>query len=279
MLTTNIPVLDYIPEIIKQISRGGQALLYLARLRYGRLVVIKYFYNQTSFEREAFILGCLDHSHIIKLLAYSKYFGQPSLVLDYFPGNNFAHLLNFIFKNDKHLGPSLISYFCYQLLNILAYLERRHIVHADLAAENILVNSFGFIRLCDFASSRSYYNLEETTLCGRKDFLAPEILLGLKPTHWSDLYALGAILFEATVRRRYNINNRESDLKELRYILREYPDRIYYLISSCLSYSVWHRPASAAEALLRFGYINIKRAQAEITDLLKHANWAHPEFS
>jgi serine/threonine protein kinase len=254
-------------ELLGEITRGGQARIMLARNNHKKLVIIKYFYTFISFEREFYYLFKLCHPLIIKLLDKIDNKKHPAIICEYIPGPNFAILLNSAFEHSHMISALLLSYIAQQILVILSYLESYNIVYADLAAENIIVSPSALI-LCDFASAHEEFEKPEL-ICGRYDFLAPEVLSMGESSRWSDLFSLGAILFEAFMQRRFKIVDAERDKIELRQALGTKYTELYYFISSCLSFSVWQRPPSATAALRRMSLsaVKIKEAQEELNYL------------
>lgn len=255
-------------EILGDIAKGGQARVVLARSLSGRLVALKYFYDPLIFYKEAYYLRQLDHDLITRFLGTVASKSSRALLSEYVLGANLAILQDIRLRTREVLSTELLVYFMQQILKILAYLESVGIVHGDLAAENILASPKGHVKLCDFGAAHgaSFLTGPHGTF-GRRDFLAPEILAGEDSSHWSDLYAFGAVIFEIIMQRRFSLAQRQADLLSLRERLRSAPTVLYYLISSCLAPSPLHRPASAALArlrLVRLSHVDVLRAQHEL---------------
>lgn len=255
-------------EILGEVAKGGQARVFLARSLSGRFVAIKYFYDPLIFAQEAYFLSQLDHNLITRFLGMLVSGSSPALISEYVLGANLAILQDIGLKSSRVLSIELLIYLIQQILTILAYLESVGIVHGDLAAENILASPRGYVKLCDFGAAHGTSFLgKQRRVFGRRDFLAPEILAGEDSSHWSDLYAFGAVIYEILMQRRFRLAQSHADLLSLRIRLQAAPTILYYLISSCLAPSPWQRPASAALARLRFvklGRADLLGAQREL---------------
>jgi serine/threonine protein kinase len=265
---------SYQLEILGEIAKGGQAQVLLARAQNGDLVAIKYFYDRVVFEQEAHCLSQIDHILIARFLGILDSTNSQGLIIEYVLGANFATLQDIMLKKSFALSNNLLLYFMQQILEILAYLESISIVHSDIAAENILVSSNGLLKLCDFGAAHgSFSGGFWPKPFGRQDFLAPEIIAGESSSRWSDLYALGAVLFEILMHRRFRPAHKDADLGSLRVRLQAAPQALYYLLSACLSQSPWQRPTSAAIARLRLprlDSLDLIRVQQELGHWVEH---------
>lgn len=243
----------YRVKIIAKIGQGGQAEVFLGSLDSGAprdLVAVKTFASLDFFEREQQILAILTHPLIIRLYGSTINWGSKALVCEYSPGVNLAILLDTWARAFDKLSYLGVLYLAHEMLEALGYLESQAIVHGDLAAENILVSPDASLKLCDFAAAMWTHEPRGLSL-GRRNLVAPEVLQGYPLTRWSDLYALGSILFEIVTKERFCRDNPVLNRFMLRSYLGADERRLYYLISSCLKSSPWQRPASAAVAKAR----------------------------
>ena len=110
--------------------------------------------------------------NIIQLF-HADFNPQPVLYLEYVSGGSLADHL----RNSAGFSTFETSEVLYQITDILAYLEKEHIVHRDVSTNNILVsqrNRDGIvIKLTDFGLSKE--SEQFTTICGHHVYLAPEI--------------------------------------------------------------------------------------------------------
>ncbi|OBT43125.1 STE/STE7/MEK1 protein kinase [Pseudogymnoascus sp. WSF 3629] len=82
----------------------------------------------------------------------------------------------------------------------LTYLYiKHHIMHRDIKPSNILVNSRGFIKLCDFGVSGELVNSVADTFVGTSTYMAPERIQGEKYTVKSDVWSFGLSIMELAI--------------------------------------------------------------------------------
>jgi tetratricopeptide (TPR) repeat protein len=159
--------------------------------------------SRMRIRREAQALGQLgNHPHIVTLHDVGEEDGRPYFVTQYLPGGSVQELLN---KADSHrlpLGRALIV--ADQICQALAYAHARGIIHRDLKPSNVWLSQEGAVKLGDFglATSLDHSKLSiEGVLMGTAAYLPPEQLQGRKLDARSDLYSLGAMLYEMTTGR------------------------------------------------------------------------------
>mmetsp|Transcript_41283 Transcript_41283/g.60771 ORF Transcript_41283/g.60771 Transcript_41283/m.60771 type:complete len:360 (-) Transcript_41283:432-1511(-) len=77
------------------------------------------------------------------------------------------------------------------------YLHNRNVIYRDLKPENLLLDSTGHLKICDFGFSKHIEPGSNTwTLCGTPEYLAPEIILNKGHGKAVDWWALGVLIFE-----------------------------------------------------------------------------------
>lgn len=196
-------------ELIRELGRGGMGAVWLARRadqQFEKLVAIKLLKRGTDtdevlrrFHAERQILARLDHPNISRLLdAGTTDDGLPYFVMEYVEG---ARLNDFVFAQNLSLGDRLRLF--RKICGAVQFAHQNLVVHRDLKPGNILVTPEGEPKLLDFGVAKLLAPDEEAweqTLVGRERFTpgyaSPEQIRGEPITTVSDVYSLGAILYE-----------------------------------------------------------------------------------
>lgn len=200
-------VLDGRFQITDLLSCSGMAVLFLAQdLARGReQVVVKiphlriesdpaYF---TRFQREEEIGLTLDHPFLLRFIAVEEPKSRPYLVTEYVPGSTLEQLLKSATTFSEEDAFTLALALC----DALEYLHARGIVHRDIKPGNVIVARDGGIRLLDFGLSNSH-RLRRVTFAGfspamgTPEYMSPEQAKGGRGDQRSDIYSLGAVLYE-----------------------------------------------------------------------------------
>ncbi|MCD7468401.1 hypothetical protein HAX54_006565 [Datura stramonium] len=200
----------------KKLGEGGFGVVYKGYLVGEKLeIAVKWFSresikSQDDFLAELTIINRLRHKHLVKLLGWSHKHGKLLLVYEYMPNGSL----------DKHLfsGPEkepLSWCVRYKIVSGVAsalhYLHNEYeqkVVHRDLKANNIMLDSNFNARLGDFGLARAIDN-EKTSyadeaegVLGTMGYIAPECFHTGKATQQSDVYAFGAVLLEVVCGQR-----------------------------------------------------------------------------
>jgi serine/threonine-protein kinase len=200
-------VLDNRFQITDVISRSGMASIFKAIDRTNQKVVaVKVPLMQyesdpasfTRFEREEEIGLTLDHPSILKILRVEDK-SRPYIAMEYLEGQTLGKLMRAVRPMPEADAIKLAS----RLADALDYLHRRrmNIIHRDLKPENIMVCNDGTLRIMDFGIAKAT-GLRRITFggfsptMGTPDYMAPEQVKGQRGDERTDIYSLGAILYE-----------------------------------------------------------------------------------
>lgn len=193
-------------KLLDIISRGGMAIIFKARdiENGGHLVALKVPYLQYEsdivfhqrFLREEQIGLRLDHPAIIKVLR-PKDKTRVYLVMEYVEGE----LLSQRLQREKPLSALIAIDFAIQIADAMVYLHQHNVIHRDLKPENIMVLKDGTLKLMDFGIARDTTARKITWSgafqpMGTPDYMAPEQVKGRRGDARTDIYSLGAILYE-----------------------------------------------------------------------------------
>jgi serine/threonine-protein kinase len=192
-------------EIEKVVNRSGMASIFKAKdSKTGETVAIKVPHMQfesdpsffSRFQREQEIGLKLKHPNILRFFEVPEQ-SRPYIVTEYLEGKTLADLLNETrpFPIDDAL--QIASCIC----DALAHMHENHIVHRDLKPANIMLCNDGTLRIMDFGIAKSMQSRRLTfvgfsTTMGTPDYMAPEQVKGRRGDNRTDIYSLGAILYE-----------------------------------------------------------------------------------
>jgi len=147
------------------------------------------------FEREMRALARLSHPNIAALHNALHAENQLILLMEFIEGQT----LESMFSAGRLSLDTGVEYIR-QILLALGYAHQRGVVHRDVTPANVIVTATGEVKLTDFGLSKSYGDSLLTNcgeVLGSLPYLAPEQLKGItQPDRRSDLYSVGAILYE-----------------------------------------------------------------------------------
>jgi eukaryotic-like serine/threonine-protein kinase len=192
-------------RVDRLIARGGMASVFRGTdLRSGTTVVLKIPHPEAEcdpvfwdrFQREEQIGRMLDHPGVVKEIGGGKK-SRVYLVLEWVEGR----LLREILHREGRLAVDQAVRIAVEICNALEYVHSMGVVHRDLKPENVFVDEHDWIKLIDFgiASKQGGRRLtfgKLSQLTGTVDYMAPEQVKGKRGDTRTDIYALGAMLFE-----------------------------------------------------------------------------------
>jgi serine/threonine protein kinase/tetratricopeptide (TPR) repeat protein len=196
--------------LIRHLGSGGLGSIYLVERMVGgtaQLAALKVLAAHAAgssfierFYREEDILASLNHPNITHMFdAGLTETGQPYLVMEYVDG---IHLD--VYCDEQKLAVAQRIELFLQVCNAVGYAHRNLVIHLDLKPSNILVTAEADVKLLDFGTSKIIQSdsLLTTTVLATPAYASPEQLRNEPVTTASDIYALGAVLFELLAGRR-----------------------------------------------------------------------------
>jgi serine/threonine protein kinase len=221
----NVPSVE-VPgyNILKELGRGGQAVVFLAlQLNTGRKVAVKVTYegpladerSQARFNREVRALAALQHPNIVAILDTGRTAdGNRYIAMDYIAGCSLDEYMKYRHKKDPTDPSKLLRMF----LKICAAMNVAHsqsIIHRDLKPTNIRVDERGEPHILDFGLARStmdrFISNTDQPVSITGEFLgsipwsSPEQAEGNpdKIDVRTDVYSLGVILYQMITGGRF----------------------------------------------------------------------------
>lgn len=188
-----------------RIHRGGMATIWrVSRHDIDIAIVMKVplldFEGDLSllvgFEVEQMIMAELSGPHVPRWIANGDFAVQPYIVMEYVPGPTLLRRML-----DRRLPLDEVPPLGIAIADALGDLHRQHVLHLDLKPANVLFRPSGEAVLVDFGLSRheELPDLLEEQFhrpTGTPDYMAPEQLLRVRTDRRSDIFALGAILYQ-----------------------------------------------------------------------------------
>lgn len=148
------------------------------------------------------------------------------LVFEYFEG---VSLHKYLKENNK-ISPIIIKKIFYQILKGVQVLHKNNIIHNDIKLENILINPRKhLVKLIDFGLSQFGKEKVENTIFGSLPYLSPEIVTSKLYSVYSDIWAIGILLF-AMIEGRFPFysNSKEEIMEEIsKYNVKETVKKVY----------------------------------------------------
>jgi tetratricopeptide (TPR) repeat protein len=200
-------VLHY--TITAELGAGAMGRVYLAQDDLaGRRVALKFLPPEAAGDavararlvREATAAARLSHPNIVTLYSVEEDAGEVFLVEEYVEGPTLARRLE-----RGPLGPQETLRLAQALASALAQAHQHGVLHRDLKPANVLVAADGTFKVADFGIARvegAATLTGEGTVAGTTAYMAPERLGGHRGDARADLFALGAVLYEALTARR-----------------------------------------------------------------------------
>ncbi|HEX6178434.1 MAG TPA: serine/threonine-protein kinase, partial [Thermoanaerobaculia bacterium] len=196
-------------EVEAVLGRGAMGMVYLARdRRIGRKVALKTVHVEERFDdeseanefykrlqREAELCGALQHPNIVTL--YEPGYDNNIIAwmaTEYVDGESLRDRL----KKRKPLPLNEALRIAADLLRGLAFAHSKGIIHRDIKPANILITSAGQAKLADFGIARPVdSNLTQAgEMLGTPSYMSPEQVKCTAVTARSDLFSVGAVLYE-----------------------------------------------------------------------------------
>ncbi|MGB6483978.1 MAG: protein kinase [Candidatus Acidiferrales bacterium] len=231
-------------EIVSPLGAGGMGEVYRASdTRLDRTVAIKVLPASLAdnadrlhrFEQEARVLSTLNHPNLLAIYDVGEQGGIHYLVSEYLDGETLRE------RTAAGLLPQRkVSEYALQIANGLAAAHDKGIVHRDLKPENIFVTQDDRVKILDFGLAKQSQNAPgltgETatltspaattagTVMGTVGYMSPEQVRGQVVDHRSDIFSLGAILYEMTTGKR--AFKGDSGVETMNAILKDDPPEI-----------------------------------------------------
>jgi serine/threonine-protein kinase len=250
----------------RALGSGGMAVVYCARdEELSRTVAVKLLAEhlmedrefRQRFLREARVAARLSHPNVVAIYDAGEDDGRPFIVMELVEGETLGNVL----ARRGRLPPHEVVELGIQAAAGLAHAHARGLVHRDVKPHNLLIRTDGVLKVADFGIARAVASATRRltsagTILGTAAYLAPEQASGETVTAAADIYALGAVFYEAltgsapfegrtpfellTARQRdavVPVSDRAAGV----------PPALEEIVMRCLARKPEYRPASAGE--------------------------------
>jgi serine/threonine protein kinase/alpha-tubulin suppressor-like RCC1 family protein len=248
-----LSALEHDYEIVREIGRGGTALVYLARERSSgsevaiKVIRAKYVEDEETlarFAREARYVGDLHHPNVVALRSVVELGDLGlALVMDHVRGKTLKQMI----QENGPLAPPQAESVLRDIASALRAAHAMRIVHRDVKPENIFIDTEGRALLADFGVARSMTNDTQLTMSGiaigTPAYMAPEQIDGIPLDGRGDIYSLGLVGWEMLTGKRpwegsslYAViyQQKHEHLPDVRDMRAGVPDRLAEVIAGAI---------------------------------------------
>jgi serine/threonine-protein kinase len=220
-------------KVVSMLGAGGMGEVYLAEdLQLRRKVALKMLAPKLigdrdgflRFEQEAYAASALNHPNILTIYEFGEADGLRYIASEYVEGTTLRHRME-----GAKLELSTVIDIAIQIASALAAAHASGIVHRDIKPENIIVRNDGIVKVLDFGiaklnpiniasevratvSARGVFTTEPGIVRGTARYMSPEQARGQAVDGRTDIFSLGAVIYEMLTRRAAFSGDTASDV-------------------------------------------------------------------
>jgi serine/threonine protein kinase len=246
-------------SIMHELGRGAVGCVYLGHDPViGRNVALKTFsprltpaeknkYEQ-QFINEARAAGRLSHPNIVTIYDASSEGGTTYIAMEHLQGRE----LNKLLDNGRRFQPHEVASIVWKIADALDHAHKNEVIHRDIKPANIFMLKDDQPKLVDFGIARcpnrlpgqssdadNPYTLSHNNLLGTPNYMSPEQACGKQVDERTDIYSLGAVMYEMLVGRKpFQCADTNTLLQQIAYKAPQSPHEIDSRIPIALSHIV-----------------------------------------
>jgi serine/threonine protein kinase len=221
-------------EILSELGKGSMGIVYKAiDPLIDRTVAIKTINLNLSvdeiacfverFNSEAKSAGRLNHPNIVTIYDVGRTDDVAFIAMEHLEGQELKEIIT----SKQKLPPARIVEITAQVADALAYAHDNGVVHRDIKPANIMVLRNGVVKIMDFgiAMTSSGSETQAGTILGSPKYMSPEQISGKAVDNRSDIFSLGAMLYELLTGISAFGGGSSSNITAIMYqVMNEIPD-------------------------------------------------------
>jgi serine/threonine-protein kinase len=253
--------------VTRELGRGNLGCVYLAHDPViGRQIAIKTLSPRLTpaekhryelqFMNEARAAGCLSHPHIVTIYDASIEGGTNYIAMEYLQGRELDELLD----HGHRFKPDEVASIIWKIADALDHAHKHDVIHRDIKPANIFMVKDDQPKLVDFGIARApHRNTEKqdgtdapntlfcNNLLGTPNYMSPEQATGKPVDARTDIYSLGAVMYEMlTGRKSFQASDAEKLLHQIAHKAPQTPyeidSRIPIMLSQIVMKAMSKRP-------------------------------------
>jgi len=238
-------------RVERTLGQGGMAVVYLAHdEELHRLVAVKVLAEHLAgdanfrarFLQESKLASRLSHPNVVQVYDAGETEGSPFIVMEYVGGDTLA-------QRGKLTHAEVLPL----ALQACAGLQHAHnagLVHRDVKPANLLVREDDVLKIADFGIARAAELTRLTqhgTVLGTAAYLSPEQAAGEEVSGATDIYSLGAVVYELLTLADLGAQQTDGVITPLRDVEPSVPKPVEAAVMHALARDPRFRPASASD--------------------------------
>jgi serine/threonine-protein kinase len=271
-------------EILSELGRGGMGVVYKARDPFiDRLVALKTITSNLPgnsdllqrFYQEARSAGTLQHPNIVTIYELGEENSAPFIAMEYIEGETLEAMIA-----RKAAVPLAVKLgYIVRVSEGLTYAHEHGVIHRDIKPANIMVTGEGVVKIVDFgiARARDAGLTQANLVIGSRGYMAPELYRGERADARSDVWALGATLYELLTYQKPFASDTEAalmfkilheDSRPLRTCCPETSEELEQIVARMLEKSATARYQTVRDVSRDLGGIWRQAQEGTLKDLL-----------
>ncbi len=279
-------ILQY--EIVELLGEGGMGVVYKAKdTKLDRFVALKFLpahiakseQEKSRFFQEAKSASALNHPNVCTIYGIDEADEMQFIEMELVDGATLREKV----ASSSPLPIKLVVDYAIQTAEALQEAHSKGIIHRDIKAENIMVNSKDQIKVMDFGLAKLKGSLKLTrtsSTIGTLAYMSPEQIQGIEADSRSDIFSYGVVLFEMTTGKMpfrgeheaavmYSIVNEEPE--NAAKFRSDIPEELFHILKKSLEKDPEDRYQSMSEII-----VDLRRLKKESTRVVRTKEFQTP---